>query len=144
MKMNWGKGITLFLASFIAFMGFLVYKTLQIDFDLVADDYYAQEIAYQDRIDAQHNLAAHHYEPAIRATETGVSIEVQPTEIRGSGEVVFYDPTGRAGDRSFDMTLDENGRMLVQYGELGAHRYQVKLSWEANGKNYFYETPIDL
>lgn len=144
MKMNWGKGITLFLASFIAFMGFLVYKTLQIDFDLVADDYYAQEIAYQDRIDAQYNLAEHNYRPAILATDSGVSIEVEPIEIRGIGEVVFYDPTGRAGDRNFDLRLDENGRMLVDYKDLGAHRYQVKLSWEANGKSYFFETPIDL
>lgn len=144
MKMNWGKGITLFLAAFIGFMGFLVYKTFQVDFDLVADDYYAQEIAYQDRIDAQHNLAAQQYEPLVRATDSGVSIEVAPSAMRGTGKVYFYDPTDKTGDRTFELQLDENGSMLVDYAALGAHRYQVKMSWEANGQQYFFETPIDL
>lgn len=142
--MNWGKGITLFLIGFVSFMGFLVYKTFQVDFDLVADDYYAQEIAYQDRIDAQHNLAMQQFEPTVRSTPEGVSIEVAPNEMRGTGEVYFYDPRGREGDRTFELKLDEQGAMLVDYRELGAHRYQVKMSWEANGKQYFFETPIDL
>ncbi|MCB9190933.1 MAG: FixH family protein [Flavobacteriales bacterium] len=53
--MGWGTRITLFYGSFVAFMLFMVVMAVQQDFDLVADNYYEQEIAYQDRIDQMNN-----------------------------------------------------------------------------------------
>ncbi|MGB1317661.1 MAG: FixH family protein, partial [Flavobacteriales bacterium] len=55
--MNWGWGISIFYGSFVVFMLGMVTLAFQQDFDLVADDYYEQEIAYQGRIDQMNNAA---------------------------------------------------------------------------------------
>ena len=50
--MNWGKGLALALGIFALGMGFTVYKVITLQgHDLVTEDYYAQEIAFQDKID---------------------------------------------------------------------------------------------
>ncbi|KAB2813608.1 FixH family protein [Phaeocystidibacter luteus] len=47
-KFNWGHGITLFLLGFIAFIATLVYGTFQQRVDLTSEDYYAQEVSYDE------------------------------------------------------------------------------------------------
>ncbi|NVK28491.1 MAG: FixH family protein [Flavobacteriia bacterium] len=47
-KFNWGHGITLFLLCFIGFIATLVYGTFQQRVDLTSEDYYAQEVAYDE------------------------------------------------------------------------------------------------
>ena len=57
MKLNWGTGIAIVLTAFIIFILALVYLTTTAEADLVAPDYYKQELAFQDRIDASKNGA---------------------------------------------------------------------------------------
>lgn len=53
--MNWGKGIAIFLVLFIVFITTLAVILMRTDADLVAEDYYLQEIKYGDEITAQQN-----------------------------------------------------------------------------------------
>ena len=56
--MNWGKAITIVIALYCIGILFLVYKTTGVNFELVADDYYAKELAYQEQIDKMKNVKA--------------------------------------------------------------------------------------
>jgi len=59
-KLNWGVGIVITIACFIGFIMFFVIKMStdkKYDHDLVTEEYYKQELAYQDQIDAQQNSA---------------------------------------------------------------------------------------
>ena len=47
--MNWGNRIILVFVCFIAFILSMVTRAFQQDFDLVAEDYYAQELNYQKK-----------------------------------------------------------------------------------------------
>ena len=51
MNLNWGHGIVATIVAFVLMMSFMVYKAVGESFDLVSPDYYAQEIAYQGKID---------------------------------------------------------------------------------------------
>ena len=58
MKWNWGTGIVFVMLGFISFILYFVI-TMSTDekfsHDLVTEDYYAKEIAYQNEIDAETN-----------------------------------------------------------------------------------------
>ncbi len=57
-KWNWGKGIVL---GMLAFMSFILYMVITMStskkysHDLVTNEYYAKEMAYQTEIDAEAN-----------------------------------------------------------------------------------------
>ncbi len=55
MRMNWGVRITILYSSFVLFMSTMVYMCTRQHFDLVAPDYYAQELQYQKVIDGTNN-----------------------------------------------------------------------------------------
>ncbi|MBW7914094.1 MAG: FixH family protein [Taibaiella sp.] len=58
MKFGWGSRIALLYGGFVVLIAALVTGSMRQDFDLVADDYYQQEIAYQNVLDAGKNQSA--------------------------------------------------------------------------------------
>ena len=54
--MNWGNSIILTFVLFASFVIYLVVQTFRASTDLVAEDYYAQEINYQQKIEQRANL----------------------------------------------------------------------------------------
>lgn len=54
--MNWGNRLVIVFLVFGAGMGYLVYRSMNTDFELVESDYYKQELRYQNVID-EHNSA---------------------------------------------------------------------------------------
>ncbi len=145
MKMNWGKGITLFMTGFVLFMGYLTYRAFNVDFDLVADDYYAQEIAYEQRITEMRNVSSLSVQPTVSVNGAYITVQLPAGQAENlTGEVYFYDPIGREGDRTFAIDTDSNGAMDFPTELFSPQRYQVKVSWVHADTPYFFETPIDL
>ena len=53
MKLNFGHGIFIFYILFVGSLGFQVYKSTTIDHTLVASNYYEQDLAFQQTLDAR-------------------------------------------------------------------------------------------
>ena len=53
--MNWGNKIILAFTLFVIFLGVLVYRSVNNNVQLVAPDYYEQELTYQHEIDKLKN-----------------------------------------------------------------------------------------
>ena len=51
MRINWGTGLFIFFTFFVLTLAFVLYKSRQIDNALVFDDYYAEDIKYQQHFD---------------------------------------------------------------------------------------------
>ena len=49
--MNWGFKILMLYAAFVGMIIFLVFRTAHENIDLVTEDYYQQELAFQNKID---------------------------------------------------------------------------------------------
>jgi hypothetical protein len=49
--MSWGTKIAFLYLSFATMIGVMVYKSVTQSVDLVAPNYYEQELKYQDKID---------------------------------------------------------------------------------------------
>ena len=91
MKMNWGLRIIILYSGFVIFMLGLVYKCTQQKFDLVAKDYYAQELAYQKVIDGSHNNALLQTPVKIEQQAAGILVQLPASQAGFQhGKIFFY------------------------------------------------------
>src|SRR6478609_1391336 len=112
--MNWGHKLTIVFVGFALLIGTLVYKCIQQKFDLVSDDYYTQELKYQDKIDG--SKAASAISP-IQISQTSNDVIIQmPEEVRGlslTGDVWLYCAYEASDDVKLPLRPDANGIMEI-------------------------------
>lgn len=144
-KIGWGGKIAILYGGFVLLIAALVTGSMRQDFDLVTDDYYQQELAYQDVLDAGKNQSALSAPADIYANATDVVITF-PDEFKGktiNGKVHFYSPIDETWDKQ--VSLENTGAVVtVPRSELQNTRYTIKLSWDADAKNYYQESDINL
>lgn len=145
MKMSWGSRIAVLYGGFVILIAILVIGSMRQSFDLVAPDYYGQEIKYQNVIDAGKNQSE--LSTAVALTTNTNSIVFQfPPELQGktlSGTLHFYSPVNASWDKNFPLTVEKN-TMTVNRSELRNTTYTVKMSWETEGKKYYQESELKL
>lgn len=115
------------------------------DVDLVSDDYYKDEIAYQKVLDASKNEAHLAGSVAVHANADKIFIDF-PGEFANkaiSGNVHLYSPVSSKWDKTVAINVSDD-RMDIPRGGLKPSIYSVKVSYEVAGKDYYYETQIDL
>ena len=145
MKINWGTGITIAIIGFMSFILYMVYQATNTNADLYAEDYYDQEIKFQDKIDATSNYKALKEEISIQQNETAVTIEF-PTffstkEVTGS--IYFYRANDAKLDKIFPISLSDN-HQKINKSNLVAGIYTVQASWSSNNTSYFFKTKITI
>ena len=80
MKFTWGHAITLVFILFAGYILYFVYQSFQTNVDLVAEDYYAKEVAFQDRINQTANAVPFKDVIEVRVDEQGLILQF-PEEI---------------------------------------------------------------
>ncbi len=144
-KINWGAKIAILYISFVVMMVALVVASTRQQFDLVSEDYYKQEIAYQDIIDATRNQAALSCPISLQLSNSKLEISFPP-ELAGqsiTGTVEFYAPANAAHDKQFPIVVTDN-KMIVERSALAKTLYKVKLQYAVGNKPYFQESEINL
>lgn len=145
MKISWGTKIALLYGGFVVLIVTLVAGSMRQDFDLVAPDYYGQEIKYQQVIDAGKNQSNLSAPVAIHANGQAVTIDFPAdfTDKPVEGTVQFYSAVNADWDKVFDIKVTNN-RMTVPRGTLHNTNYKIKLKWTCDGKQYYQETDLNL
>jgi len=147
MKINWGTGIVL---AFIGFISFIMYFiiTMNIDdtysHDLVTEDYYAEELAYQNDIDKLKNSKNLEENISYQRMTEGLVIHfpsnVDFKEI--TGKVFLYRPSNKQLD--FDTTISlSKPYLLIPDKRLVDGRWNIKIDWKYNGKSYLFKESIN-
>ena len=143
--MNWGNKLIVVFILFATLIGTMVYKSFQSKPHLVSEEYYKDELRYQDKIDGMANVAKLS-EVVVTQDTAGVNI-ILPKELNGAkveGEAWFYCKTDEVNDKKFPLAVDANGKQVIRYKQLSKTNYQVKLSWKIGSKNYYAEKEIAL
>jgi nitrogen fixation protein FixH len=146
MKINWGTGIVI---AFVAFISFIMYFIITMmtdskyDHDLVVEDYYKQELQFQNEINKETN--AQHLAENIswKKTAEGVII-IFPENLQKeniSGKVFLYRPSNKQFDFEIPISLS-NHNLLIPDKRLLDGRWNIKVDWQYNGKNYLYKKEI--
>lgn len=145
MKLNWGAKIAILYSSFVVMMITLVIASTHQKFELVSDDYYKQEISYQEVIDATNNQAALSSPVLLDLTDNFVTLTF-PQEFDGqkiSGTVQFYSPITADYDKQWPISVSKN-KMFVEKQALSKTAYKVKITYSVDQKSYYQESAINL
>ena len=141
--MNWGYKILFVYIAFVAAMLFLVFKASFQKDDLVTQDYYGQELKYQQRIDETErtNALSAALQCGYREGRLVISF---PKDFSGktiTGNVVLYCPADEDKDVKQDFTIKDNAlEMAVPHNYKGA--FELHINWQSDGRQYYYEKKI--
>lgn len=141
--MNWGYKITIVFVGFAVLIGTLVYKCTQQQYDLVSEDYYDQELKYQDKIDGSKQAAA--ISPVIISqTKSDVIIQM-PGELKGEaieGEVWLYCASRASDDIKLPLNVGYDGMMHINKSKIAGSNYTAKITWSSGNNKYYKELPL--
>jgi hypothetical protein len=142
MRINWGWGIAIFFSCFVLFMSFMVYKAFQQDFQLEHEDYYSEELKYQDKINREIQTAGLH-EKVNFMLEGDHLIVKFPADVKSTvdGEIFFYRPSDKNKDMMLPVHAD-HGEQIIDLTTFSKGLYKIRMSWEAGGVKYFNEETI--
>ena len=142
--MNWGNRLILVFIVFGGMISYMVYRCMNTPVNLVSDQYYKDELAYQQVIDGAKKANALLGKVQLALVPAGIRIDL-PQEMRGKtveGTIFFYCPSDAASDRHFSLGTDTTGEQEIAKGKVPSGHYTVKVSWATGGVNYFIEQPF--
>lgn len=141
--MNFGVKVTIGYLSFVALILTLVFMSFGEKVELVSKDYYAQELKFQDKIDAINNEKA--LEKSISHSISGKQITLVADSALiskdFSGDINFFRPSDSDLDVKMKMNFN-NGQQVIDTKDLTHGTYKMQLSWISNGKHFFKEEVI--
>jgi hypothetical protein len=146
MKVNWGTGIVL---AFIGFIAFIMYFVINMNVndkynhDLVTEEYYKEELEYQNDIDKLNNAKILEENISYSRTVEGLVIEFPKNlEVEKiTGKVFLYRPSNKQLDFETQISLSKL-HLLIPDKRLVDGRWNIKIDWQYNGKSYLFKESI--
>jgi hypothetical protein len=141
--MNWGVGIAIVYILFVVGMLTLVFKSRSQKIDLVTENYYQQELAYQEEIDAKQRVEDSGCMPVIQKVSNQYKIQIPGSKgnpIQGS--LLAYCPSNKKADRLISLKPTYDGQWLLDLDSLSPSQYILKMHWSKGGEIYAASLPF--
>lgn len=132
------------MIAFIGFIGSMVYYAFTKNADLVRDDYYESELAFDQTKAEKANYVALNQPIHIEKNELGINF-IYPEEMNSNaaGKIVFYRPDQKKYDREFPLKIDEDRVQSLAYSNFREGFYEVSVHWtDASNKAYIFESNV--
>ncbi len=146
--MNWGWKIVIVYSAFAIMTLAIAFYFMGQKVDLVAEDYYKQEIAYQDQIDKMSNSSALAQPIDLEYDRQTSLVKIAfPNQVNGSqiqGTIHFYRPSNADEDVHFEIQPDSLGQQHISVGALTKGLWKVKIVWTSAEMEYYDEKVITL
>lgn len=140
--MNWGKGITLFMAAFITFILVLVFRLISADVDLESDDYYAREINYEKEMEAVQNAEDLENKIEIASTDGFVALKIPDDKNFEKIELKLIRVNNEKLDRVY--SIRDTKTFLIDKNELVKGHYRTELYYTISSKKYLQKEDLYL
>jgi len=143
LKFNWGTGIFIAMLSFMIFILSFVYKSIALDeyqHELVSEDYYKDELHYQEEIDKMNNAGKLNQDISIRNSNQGIHISF-PKDIDESsinGEIFFQRLSNEKLDFKELITLSDH-EQLIPAEKLVSGKWIIKIDWKTDKDEYLFK-----
>jgi len=137
--------IAFFSVAVTGVVAFIIYCTHH-HVDLVAADYYEQEVRYQDQLDRA-NRATSLQAPARIDYNTDtrlITVSLPPDHLQQSlkGWIQLYRPSAAGLDQKLPLTTDAAGKQLIDGKILSDGLWHVRVSWNLNGADYYFDQKL--
>jgi nitrogen fixation protein FixH len=142
--MNWGHKITLVFIAFAAMMIYMVVKSFQTNVDLVSEDYYMQELNYQQQIDKKKNVKTDQKAIEYKLTSNGVELIFSESTMLSAieGTINLYRPSEADMDQQLIINLDSMKRQRITPEMLVPGKYILKIDWKEGEIPYYQEIQL--
>ena len=114
------------------------------DHDLVSEDYYADELQYQNDINKLENTQTLNTNISYEKTTEGLVIKFPETfdYKKITGKLFLYRPSNKQLD--FDTAISlSNSNLLIPDKRLVDGRWNIKIDWQYKGKSYLFKESIN-
>ena len=140
---RWPIGIAIIYTAFVLFLiSFIIFSRFQ-RVDLVSDNYYEQEIKYQqqlnriDRAQSLSNPVYWNYDNKIKAVIVNFPPEINPNLVRGN--ILFFRPSDAKLDNLVPLTLSDTGTQQISTKNLTPGLWKIKVFWQVHDNEYYKE-----
>lgn len=144
MKLNWGVGIFAGYGVFlIIVLGTVLFTTTE-DINLVTEDYYEQEIAYQQQIDKMNRTKDLPEQLEIKVEQGRIRFAFPKMFESGeiSGSLHIYRPSSNKMDLRVPIALNSNNEQIFPTSGIAKGLWEINVDWQANGNEYFNKKKV--
>lgn len=139
-KINWGTGIVIAITLFIVFILSFVYKTIFIEkyeHHLVSEDYYKDELHYQEEIDKLNNVKNLSENLSLNNSENGITIQFPKDKDfnKIKGTVNFLRRSNDNLDFEKKINLSSHS-MLIEDSILIKGKWEIRVDWQYEDEEY--------
>ena len=141
MRFHWGHGILIALIAIVVTFSTALILSFRQDHQLVTENYYAKELAFQGQIDKKNNATrdGKTIDWSFNQTEFVVTVLPKPVTI-DSGKVQLVRMSDMAYDREGDLKAD--GTWMIASSDLTKGKYNLQVEWTEGGKTYYAEKSV--
>jgi hypothetical protein len=137
---SWGHGVVIALFAFIVFIlsMLFLFPNGQKNSEMVTDNYYEEELQYQDVIDAKKRADTLQEKPAYSQDTNGIKIQF-PKDYNNTNTTVKF-VLNRTDDQNLDIKkavqLDANQSFTIPTRVLSKGNYTLRLMWTKDKSDY--------
>ena len=146
--MNWGWKIVVVYSAFVVMTLSMAFFFMRQKVDLVADDYYKQEIEYQRQMDKISNARSLKNPVVISYSMENKAITlnfpVEHIEKDLTGKIHFYRPSNGDEDKEFEIHPKDSGEQVISVSSLSKGLWKIRISWTVGSESYFDEKVVTL
>lgn len=142
--MNWGHKIGIVIVVFVIGMLSMVFYASQQTNEMIDDNYYQKELAYQEIINGKQNLYDLTPEDLLTQNDQEVIITLPVGSFenleKGHIELMRTD----AKEKDIQMALLPNGsnQRMIEKSKLTKGIYKARIRWTNAGKEYYKEESV--
>lgn len=141
--MDWGKGIVLTLTAFAGIIiSMVVICVRQDDIHLVTQNYYEEEIRYQDQIDKMINANQLEYEALAFDGQQRILALNLPKGAKGT--LHLFRPSDARLDQKLDFDIQDEEMSAINLSELKPGYWKIKMTWVEDNTSYYLEKKINI
>lgn len=144
MKLNWGNALLIFFICYVSFLIFILAKSTQVDHSLVVENYYNQDIHYQEKYDKVNNRNLLKDDVKITYQPIGQIINFDFGSVQNVEEidVQMYRASDVNSDFKKNIKVDQLNSYDLNLPELKNGKWTLKLEWKDNIRSYYKEEDI--
>jgi len=143
-NISWGTKIAILYISFIILIIGMVVLSMQQKVELVSDDYYANELVFQNKINETNNAnglsetVTHH----IYNNTLTVILPIDFKDKKLTGNIEFYCPSDKSKDLRLPIQLNNDLEQSIDLKKLSKGMYKMKVEWFTGKTGYLTEETI--
>lgn len=130
-KNLWPIGLTVFIIAFLLFSIATVFWAASRSEDLVDEDYYQKGIEYQNEINIRSRTEKLPLKPEIEysGNRLMIAFPLELSSMLQGGNVHLYRVSDKSLDRDYSLTLNRDGRQIIDASDLKQGNWEIDLTW---------------